>query len=103
MRKFIAIFAFIILPFHSFAVNHTVDKTDFIKAIIEDNHKVLLITRPPNWGKSSILMELEKFFTPNIKTDCSCNHIIEQYKEQFMSIKNYWTNILGNIPLYSLV
>jgi hypothetical protein len=82
MRKFIAIFAFIILPFHSFAVNHTVDKTDFIKAIIEDNHKVLLITRPPNWGKSSILMELEKFFTPNIKTDCSCNHIIEQYKEQ---------------------
>lgn len=80
VTMFLAMTMLFTLP--TFAVDHVVDKSHFIKAIIEDNHKVLLITRPSNWGKTSNLFELEKFFTPNIKTDGSANKIIETYKAQ---------------------
>ena len=34
-----------------------VDKSLFIKDIIHDKHKVLLITRPRRWGKSSNILD----------------------------------------------
>ena len=38
-----------------------VDKSLFIKDIIHDKHKVLLITRPRRWGKSSNMSLLKTF------------------------------------------
>jgi hypothetical protein len=83
MKKIIiAFFVIFFIKNTSFAIDHVVDKTNLIKAVIEDNHKVLLITRPSSWGRTSNLLELERFFTPNIKSDCSCNKIIETFKTQ---------------------
>lgn len=46
------------------AAYSSIDKTAFIKGIIEDNHKIFLITRPHSWGKSANLSKLIKFFAP---------------------------------------
>jgi len=66
----------------AFAVEHFIDKTTLIKAVVEDKHQILLITRPSSWGKTFNLMELERFFTPNIRPDCSCNEALQTYKER---------------------
>ncbi len=44
-----------------------VDKTLFIKDFLDNAAKVLLITRPRRWGKSSILSMLQHFFCKEIK------------------------------------
>lgn len=42
----------------------SIDKTNFIKNIIEHKSKIFLITRPHSWGKSTNLSKLENFFMP---------------------------------------
>ena len=88
MMSFLAIttilFAISFYPPVIFAEDPLVDKTSFIKAIVEDKHRVLLITRPPNWGKTTNLRELENFLTPNVKSDCSYNTVLETYKARAM-------------------
>jgi hypothetical protein len=42
----------------------SIDKTNFVRLIIEDKHDVFLITRPHSWGKSANLAKLQKFFAP---------------------------------------
>jgi hypothetical protein len=44
-----------------------VDKTLFIKDFLENSAKVLLLTRPRRWGKSSILSMLQHFFSKNLE------------------------------------
>ena len=41
--------------------NSYVDKSLFVKDIIEDSHDVILITRPRRWGKSSNMSLLQTF------------------------------------------
>jgi hypothetical protein len=43
-----------------------VDKSLFIKDFIDNNSKVLLITRPRRWGKSLILSMLQHFFSNEV-------------------------------------
>ena len=43
-----------------------VDKSLFIKDFIDNNSKVLLITRPRRWGKSIILSMLQHFFSKEV-------------------------------------
>ena len=38
-----------------------VDKTLFIKEFLENNHRVIAITRPPHWGKSLNMDMLRRF------------------------------------------
>lgn len=42
----------------------SIDKTEFIRGIIESKHQTFLITRPHSWGKSANLGKLQKFFAP---------------------------------------
>lgn len=43
-----------------------VDKSLFIKALVEDEHKAILITRPRRWGKSLNMSMLKYFFHPEV-------------------------------------
>ena len=43
-----------------------VDKTLFIKAIIDDSHEAILITRPRRWGKSLNMNMLKYFLQPEL-------------------------------------
>ncbi len=83
----ITLFLILLLPICSFAAEVIVDKTSFIKAITDDKHQVLLITRPPSWGKTSNMQQLENFFSPNVRSDCRCNTVIETYKSRLMKEK----------------
>ena len=55
-----------------------VDKSLFIKDIIHDKHKVLLITRPRRWGKSSNMSLLKTFL--EIEVDKEGNILPEDQK-----------------------
>ena len=46
-----------------------VDKSLFIKEIMESNNKAMLITRPRRWGKSLSLSMLRYFFMPEVAAD----------------------------------
>lgn len=59
-----------------------VDKTPFLKAIIEDKNKVVLITRPHSWGGTFNLGNVENFFSPNVKSDCCHNKVVDVVKRQ---------------------
>ena len=56
-----------------------VDKTLFIKGIIEDNHEAVLITRPRRWGKSLNMSMLKYFFMPEVTV--SGQRVSEDYRE----------------------
>ena len=62
------------------ALGLAVDKSHFIKTIIEDPHKVLLIVRPNSWGKSSNLRAIENFLMINMLDNCEHNDIIHTHK-----------------------
>ena len=55
-----------------------VDKSLFIKDIIHDKHKVLLITRPRRWGKSSNMSLLKTFL--EIEVDKEGNPLPQEKK-----------------------
>jgi len=50
--------------FYDLVVNSDVfvDKSLMIQELLEDNGKVILITRPRRWGKSLNMNMLQKFF-----------------------------------------
>jgi hypothetical protein len=62
-----------------------VDKTLFIKDVIQDTNKVLLITRPRRWGKTLNMSMLKYFFSPNIKYDGSQDVELHAQKLQVLS------------------
>ena len=55
-----------------------VDKSLFINDILQDNHKVLLITRPRRWGKSSNMSLLQTFL--ELEVDKAGNPLPEAQK-----------------------
>ena len=59
--------------------NSYVDKSLFVKDIIEDSHDVILITRPRRWGKSSNMSLLQTFL--EIEVDKEGNPLPEAQKE----------------------
>lgn len=59
-----------------------VDKTPFLKAIIEDKNKIVLVTRPHSWGGTFNLGNIESFFAPNLKSDCCENKAVDVVKRQ---------------------
>lgn len=62
--------------------NISVDKTPFLKAIIEDKNKVILITRPHSWGSTFNMVSIENFFMPNMDGECCKNEGVDIYKRQ---------------------
>ena len=65
-----------------------VDKSLFIKEIIDSENKAMLITRPRRWGKSLNMSMLKYFFTPEVKSDGSeKNQQVKESPHLFTTLK----------------
>lgn len=92
LQKYLAILLLILFNSGALALktelgakeSNIVDKTPFLKAVIEDKNKIVLINRPYNWGGGFNMDTLEHFFMLNIQQNCSEDCIITNHKRQFI-------------------
>lgn len=81
-----------------------IDKTPFIKEIIDTAEKAILITYPRRWGKTLNLDMLKTFFEPESK-ECDAQRKAEHHIEELsiLSNKEYgWQNYVNPIAWYNI-
>jgi len=81
-----------------------IDKTSFIKEIIDTAEKAILITYPRRWGKTLNLDMLKTFFEPESK-ECDAKRKAEHHIEELsiLSNKEYgWQNYVNPIAWYNI-
>ena len=76
-----------------------IDKSLFIKDFIDDNSKVLLITRPRRWGKSLTLSMLQHFFSKEVNGILTEN-LFENLKiSEYLKDNSKYKNYQGSYPV----
>ena len=77
-----------------------VDKTRFLKSIVEYDPRICLFTRPRRFGKSMFLSMMETFFSPNCEdvNDLSLHQKIFSKFEIFKD-KVFSDALMGKIPV----
>lgn len=76
-----------------------VDKSLFIKDFIDNNSKVLLITRPRRWGKSLILSMLQHFFSKEVNRITTKNLFKNLKISEYLKNNSKYANYQGQYPV----
>lgn len=84
--------------------NVFVDKTLFIKEIIESNDEAILITYPRRWGKTLNLNMLKTFFEPESE-ECNKKTLFKQEIEAFNNVsqKTHWKQYINPKTLFNKI
>ena len=76
-----------------------VDKSLFIKDFIDNNSKVLLITRPRRWGKSIILSMLQHFFSKEVNGLPTENLFKSLNISEYIKDNSKYKDYMGKYPV----
>lgn len=76
-----------------------VDKSLFIKDFIDNNSKVLLITRPRRWGKSLILSMLQHFFSKEVNGVTTKNLFKNLKISKYLKNNSKYASYQGQYPV----